>query len=180
MYTIHTTAGFVIGSRPYGEAGKLLLVCTKELGLIRARAQGVRVEKSKLRSFIQDYAVGLFSFVRGKEYWQLTNAQELPSIQIHETDQARGLLARIASLLMRLLQGEEANRDLFLVLEHLFSYLSSPAISIENGIVEEDALESLVVIRILHRLGYAPLIQGYELEIATNEINYKLIHTCDK
>jgi recombinational DNA repair protein (RecF pathway) len=76
MYTIHTTPGFIIGSRPSGEAGKLLSIFTQDLGLIRATAQGIRFEKSKLRPFIQDYSVGIFSFVRGKEFWRLTSAQE--------------------------------------------------------------------------------------------------------
>src|SRR5690349_10081885 len=75
MYSIITTEGFIIDSRPSGEAGKLLYIFTKDHGLVMATAQGIRLEKSKLRYFIQDYSFGVYSFVKGKEYWRLTNAQ---------------------------------------------------------------------------------------------------------
>ena len=76
MHPIHTTPGFIIGSRPSGEAGKMISIFTRDLGLVFASAQGIRFEKSKLRPFTQDYSFGQFSFVRGKEYWRLTSAQE--------------------------------------------------------------------------------------------------------
>ena len=60
MHPIHTTLGFVINSRPYGEAGKLLSIFTRDFGLVLANAQGIRLEKSKLRPFIQDYSFGYF------------------------------------------------------------------------------------------------------------------------
>src|SRR5690349_11857408 len=74
MYAIHTTPGFIIGSRPYGEAGKMLSIFTRDLGLVLAAAQGIRLEKSKLRYSAQDYSFGTFSLVRGKEFWRLTNS----------------------------------------------------------------------------------------------------------
>jgi len=76
MYSIQTTPGFIIDSRTYGEAGKMLFIFTRDLGLVMAVAQGIRFERSKLRPFTQDYSFGEFSFVRGKEMWRLTSAQE--------------------------------------------------------------------------------------------------------
>ncbi|MEK9177832.1 MAG: recombination protein O N-terminal domain-containing protein, partial [Patescibacteria group bacterium] len=76
MYSITTTPGFIIDSRPYGEAGRLMSIFTRELGLVRATAQGIRLEKSKLRYSSQLYSFGIFSFVCGKEFWRLTNARE--------------------------------------------------------------------------------------------------------
>jgi DNA repair protein RecO (recombination protein O) len=167
MYSIHTTPGFILSSRPYGEAGKLLSIFTEEFGLVRATAQGIRVEKSKLRPFIQDYSFGLYSFVRGKEYWRLTNAQEIDvPVQTNE------LTARIASLLSRLLQGEEAHVELFKVLDSLLAFIS------KGDMTDPEpwkTLESLVVIRILHRLGYIPAIAGLELEISSNSIDSHML-----
>jgi len=74
MHQIHTTAGFIIFSRPYGEADKLISIFTRDFGLVTATARGIRLEKSKLRYHAQDYSLGVFSLVRGKEFWRLTSA----------------------------------------------------------------------------------------------------------
>ena len=74
MHAIHTTPGFIIGSRPYGEAGKMLSIFTRDFGLVTATAQGIRLERSKLRYHAQDLSFGSFSLVRGREFWRLTSA----------------------------------------------------------------------------------------------------------
>lgn len=144
MYSVHTTPGFIIDSRPYGEAGKILSIFTRDLGLIQATAQGIRFERSKLRYFAQEYSMGLFSVVRGKEYWKLTGAQESAS-----RPEMKELAARIALLLRRLLHGEEPNPELF---ECIWDF-----VRFDLDISRSDlalALESLIVLRILHFLGY--------------------------
>jgi DNA repair protein RecO (recombination protein O) len=105
MHTIHTTEGFIIDSRPYGEADKLLSIFTRDFGLVMATAQGIRLEKSKLRYYCQDYSFGTFSLVRGKEFWRLTSAQGSDAPQ--PAAPAEPLFARIAQLLRRLIHGEE-------------------------------------------------------------------------
>jgi len=184
MYTIHTTPGFVISSRPSGEAGKMMSIFTRDLGLIRASAQGIRFEKSKLRPFIQDHSVGIFSFVRGKEFWRLTNAKEKEDgVNVLDSRlEARELVARIALLLGRLLQGEEAHQELFETLDKLFSVLNSAEVnsnSVESitSLNEEQfkTLESLIVIRILHRLGYVAAIPDLKSQIESDEINAEIL-----
>jgi DNA repair protein RecO len=148
MHAIHTTPGFIIGSRPSGEAGKMISIFTRDLGLVFASAQGIRFEKSKLRPFTQDYSFGRFSFVKGKEYWRLTSAQEERKMS---TRKPYELTARIASLLERLLHGEEAHPELFDCIESANLFLiDSPSLNAE----ELETLESLIVIRMLHHLGY--------------------------
>ncbi len=157
MYSIHTTPGFVIDSRPYGEAGKIYSVFTREFGLIRAAAQGIRLERSKLRYHIAENSLGVFSFVRGKEYWRLTSAERLE----HAASEGfyRELIARVALLLRRLLHGEERHEALFMHIESLSSFIDvSPRLADE----QMKALESIVVLRILHSLGYI----GADREIA--------------
>ncbi len=162
MHAIRTTPGFITSSRPSGEAGKLISVFTRDLGLVFASAQGIRFEKSKLRPFTQDHSFGLFSFVRGKEFWRLTSAQEGTDMRTdvnianaadrpRRVDESRTLLARIASLLDRLLHGEEAHPELFDCIEMSSRFLAdSPELNAE----EMETLESLVVIRMLRHLGY--------------------------
>jgi len=157
MHPIHTTQGFVIHSRPYGEAGKLLSIFTHDFGLVLANAQGIRLEKSKLRPFIQDYSFGIFSLVKGKELWRLVSAQSVATnLQIHtnatNTSQPHfELIARLALLLRRLLQGEESHPELFDVIMLCKEFLQN-----NTNISDEQVktLESLVVLRMMNSLGY--------------------------
>lgn len=141
MHHIYTTQSFVINSSPYGEAGKFILLFTKDFGLIGATAQGIRLIQSKLRYHVQDYSFSNVSIVRGKEVWRLTGAHELnnfikPNI----------LHVRILKLLKRLLHGEEKNEKLFEIIESLY----------KTEILDHDfdCVEYLTVLRILNTLGY--------------------------
>ena len=169
MYAIHTTPGFIIESRPKGEAGKLLYIFTRELGLVMASAQGIRLEKSKLRYHAQEFSLGEFSFVRGKEFWRLTGAGE--SQESRMTDQelrikAREIISRIALILRRLLHGEEAHPELF---DHIQESVGFIETNSQAGRLSEEqlkTLESLIVFRIVHLLGYV----GADKEIGQEAI----------
>jgi recombinational DNA repair protein (RecF pathway) len=53
VHHIYTNPAFIVHSSPYGEAGKFLLLFTKDFGMIGAVAQGIRLTQSKLRYHIQ-------------------------------------------------------------------------------------------------------------------------------
>ncbi len=149
MYSITTTSGFIISSRPFAEAGKILSVFTRDLGLVTVVAQGIRFEKSKLRYHVKDYAFGIFSLVKGKEFWRLTNAQALEYSQPNDNFKQEILLnIRMANLLRRLLHGEEPHPELFDCLYSTFKYISNLS---KEKLPE---LESLTALRILNLLGY--------------------------
>jgi recombinational DNA repair protein (RecF pathway) len=152
MYAIHTTPGFIIDSRPRGEAGKLLYIFTRELGLVLASAQGIRLEKSKLRYHAREYSFGTFSFVRGREFWRLTSAAENGEGGMHLKNQAAGeLIARIAFLLKRFLHGEESHPELFDLIAATANFLNKRETYTDDQL---KTLESITVLRILHALGY--------------------------
>jgi DNA repair protein RecO len=166
MYSIVTTYGFVIDSRPHGEAGRILSIFTRDLGLVFVTAQGIRLEKSKLRYYTQEYSFGRYSLVRGKEFWRLTSAQDVDSrikmyvspVSLAETTWAikyvnhrQELIARIALLLKRLLHGEEAHAELFECVYSCAGFLyEQPHFTAERL----ETFESVVVLRILRLLGY--------------------------
>lgn len=192
MYSIITTEGFIIDSRPRGEAGKLLYIFTKEYGLVMATAQGIRLEKSKLKYFVQDHSFGLFSFVKGKEYWRLTNAQELV---LGKKDEKRGsvsvkkygknhdeLLARVAMLLKKLLHGEESNESLFEVIFRLSDFDIDIVEGIDRIQTEKlyQTVESLIVLRIFHRLGYIGDIADLNTLLTTNDISQEILANVEK
>lgn len=181
MYAIHTTSGFIIESRPSGEAGKLLSIFTRDLGLVFASAQGIRLEKSKLRYHSQDLSFGEFSFVRGKEFWRLTNAKNqgltlgLPGLRsdLGFSD----LIARIALLLRRLLHGEEAHPELFEHLEASFLFIENNLTMMPRKLSEEQfqTLESIIVFRILHLLGYIGADKNLDSRLTAEPLNAILL-----
>ena len=146
---IYTTPGFVIHSSPHGEAGKFFLVFTRDLGMIGASAQGVRLSQSKLRYYVQDFSYSLLSFVRGKEMWRMTGAKEIEEIGEMKKDNRR-LFVRILTLLKRLLHGEEKNEKLFLIIENFSRYLGGREMDKEG----RELVEYVTVLRILDCLGY--------------------------
>ncbi|MEK7646238.1 MAG: recombination protein O N-terminal domain-containing protein [Patescibacteria group bacterium] len=180
MYSIHTTPGFVIGSRPYGEAGKMLSIFTRDLGLVSVAAQGIRLEKSKLRYHTSDYSLGIFSLVRGKEVWRLTSAQQsvIPASQSAAEAQAgiQDLLTRHGDILDshfhgndKLKNSRKIHAQLLVRMSTLLKRLlqgedphpelfdcleSTVGISGHMPAEKLPELESLTALRILNLLGY--------------------------
>jgi hypothetical protein len=111
-------------------------------------AQGLRLEKSKLRYHTVNHSFGLFSIVRGKEVCRLTSAQGLFSAQSLDSSQessgsqstdasiepdslmtvlsadTKEFWARMALLLRRFLHGQEPNEKLFEILYSCHVFLS--------------------------------------------------------
>jgi len=196
MYPIRTTPGFIIDSRPSGEASKVFSIFTRDLGLIWAVAQGVRLEKSKLRYHTREYSLGIFSFVRGKEVWRLTSAQGVEKgdqrVEPTEAQKEKGkskdtiaiekgedyigeLLPRIASLLKRLLNGEDPHPELFDGIQDVLTFLNT------HPELNQDQLktfESLLVLRILHQLGYVGNVSEFEAAIKGEAITVELLNAC--
>ena len=80
MYHIHTTHALVVGMLPVGEKHYFVNLFTKDFGMIRAKAQSVRVNVSKLRFALQEYSFVNISLVRGKDTWRITNAEPIYNI----------------------------------------------------------------------------------------------------
>jgi DNA repair protein RecO len=157
-YAVYTTEGFILGSAPSGEASKTYWIYTKDFGLVRARAQSVRMLSSKLRYSLEDFSFGTFSLVKGKEMWRLTGAAD----KIAPKDTAF-MRARVLSLVRRLTHGEERNNRLF----------SSAKFMFEDAPKEElEAIELLVLIHVLSSLGY---LDSRKIGISEDEISVNQI-----
>jgi DNA repair protein RecO len=151
MHHIHHTEAFVLGSRPKGEDSKLLILYTRELGLIYAHAQGIRKISSKLRFTLQDFSRAQVDLVRGKEIWRVTTATPVATYRhLLRSRASETILARIASLLTRLVAGEEASGEIYDALVRTYDLLEIPSQTPED----HRALELLSVARILVALGY--------------------------
>jgi len=159
-HRIYTTAGFVLASRPNGEGGKILFIFTRELGRVSTIAQGIRLSKSKLRYHAQDYSLANFSLVRGKDFWRVTGAEGISTKEdeqlneLSKSDFAYILCVRIFSVLSRLLQGEEKNEALFEAVLAAYKFLQT--LTIQNSTLKNivESAEPIIMLRILHHLGY--------------------------
>lgn len=136
-YQIYTTKGIVLSERPIREADRIYSILTRDFGLIRARALGVRKESSKLRGNLEPVSVASVSLVRGREHWRLTSAELVRNISFTP------FFARPLILLEKLVQGESASHELFDTVEEHLAF----------GVLNEES-EIRFVAGILFRLGY--------------------------
>jgi len=161
MHHIYHTHGFIINTRPLGEANKILTIYTKEMGLVRAIAQGIRLHKSKLRFALQDFSYAEIDLVRGRDIWRVTSATTVNTFAYARSDkQSLLLIARVAKLLERLCDGEESHEDIFNDFMQAMYILDDNAVSVET----RTALELHLVLRVMNTLGYigdSPLLAQY-------------------
>ncbi|MFA6392949.1 MAG: DNA repair protein RecO [Candidatus Paceibacterota bacterium] len=151
MHHIYHTNGFILGSTNKGEANKMLTIYTREMGLVRAMVQGIRLHKSKLRFALQDLSYSNIDLVRGKDIWRVTSAKNITTFPYARSSRPSLLIiARVSKLIERLCDGEESNEKIFddfiqsLYLLDVEEVLSS----------SREALELHLVLRIMDQLGY--------------------------
>ncbi len=150
MNHIYTTKAIIIKSIPIGEANKYYFLLTHDLGFIMASAQGVRLDKSKLKGHLQDFCLVNVSLVKGKEVWRITGVETIESGNFLKNTNKLIAIKNIFNLLTRLLHGEEKNEALYDSVESSYNFLLNNELkqaSIKN-------LETITVLRILYNLGY--------------------------
>jgi len=175
-HTIYTTEGFILKSANFGEANKYFFIFTKDFGLIKAAAQGVRHLKSKLRYGLEDFSLAQISVVRGREIWRLTSAEKKLSL-CHPRkcgDPEKFLLfSQIFSLLLRLLHGEEKNDLLFNIIKEGMNFLAQNEVKLNSENLA--SFECIMALRILSALGYIGKLSDFDRFIASPYFTPELI-----
>lgn len=171
MHHIYTTKAIIIKSAPVGEANKYYFLLTEDLGFIRASAQSVRSDKSKLKGHLQDFCMVSISLVKGKDIWRITSVETIECGNFLKETNKLIAIKNIFSLLLRLLHGEEKNETLFNSVESFYNFL------LKNKLVLQDIknLETITVLRILYHLGYFK--KNFELIdfVKDNELSMKIL-----
>lgn len=150
MHHIYHTEGLILGSKNFGEAGKYYYIFTRDLGMIMASAQGIRKLSSKLRFVLQDYSYVKVDLVKGKELWRITSASKTNLLEsLSKNSDTLSIFSNLSRMIRRLLAGEEANEILFVDLMQGLKIL-------ETAKEKEELknIEAVIVLRILHNLGY--------------------------
>lgn len=156
MHHIYHTQGIILGSRNFKEAGKYYHIFTRDLGLVYAEAEGVRKLASKLRYVLSDYSYVNLDLIQRKNIWRITNASKTNELEALPKDFLKlKIYGNISRLLIRLIPEQEKNTKLF---EEVINGLS--VLEQNDNIKELPNLEIVLVLRILHNLGY---INGEEI-----------------
>ena len=125
-HQIYLTEGIILKEKDFGEADRLFWIYTDKFGMIMASAKGVRLEKSKLRGNLDIFTYGDFAVISSKDFWRLVDAREIISSRPNQSSvEAIKIFAKIASLMIRMIKGEEKNRELWDILKNLFLKLFS-------------------------------------------------------
>lgn len=144
----YETRGIVLSRAPSGEANTFIALLTPSLGLVRARAQGLRRSGAKLAAALATFAESDVVLVRGKEGWRITGAvlRENWFVRLQQLAPRRRA-ARLAHLVLRLVAGEAQDPALFPILA---GFLEALALLPEDA---HDAAEVLAALRVLAALG---------------------------
>lgn len=143
----YVTPAIVLGRSPIGEASTLVVLLTRELGILRARAQGLRKPGAKLASALQTLSGADVTLVRGKEGWRLSGAILTDNHFDGLTPDMRARAGRIASLMTRLVSGDSEEEELYRFFEELLHAL--PGLPEE----EQDEAEIAAALSLLLVLG---------------------------
>ncbi len=144
----YDTCGIVLARTAVGEANDSIAILTQEVGLVRARAQGVRKSGAKLAHALTTFTESEVVLVQGKEYWRIAGAvlKENWFLRMSRAE-TRTRAARVANLLLRLVAGETRDSALFEIIRNFFESLVT--LSEEK----HEQAEILTVLGILAALG---------------------------
>jgi recombinational DNA repair protein (RecF pathway) len=100
------------------------MLLTPDLGLVRARAQGVRQSGAKLATALVTFAESEVVLVHGKEGWRVAGAVLSQNwFSRLRTSPSRARASRVCHLLLRLVAGETNDADLFPTVQGFFDAL---------------------------------------------------------
>lgn len=170
---IYQTDAFVIAGKNTREASRTLVLYTRELGLITVGVQGVRLLASKLRYGLQDFSRSTVALVRGRNGWRITSAiPEKNFYDVFKDSPEKLSIATHSLLLLARLTGEEKNAVLFDLIDTSFLFLET----LENSPELLSNFESILVLRMLHNLGYVgdiPHLNHFVSKTVLNEASLR-------
>ncbi len=160
----YPSEAIVLARTPLAEESALLTLLTRELGLVRARAQGVRKPGAKLSASLQTFSEAEVVLIAGKEGWRVSGALLQEAWFPKLSRAARTRAGRIASLLLRLVHGESPDPHAYDIFRNaLIAFAEFP----ED---QHDAIECLAALQLLSILGLdAGALPGAAAEPFTEE-----------
>ncbi len=144
-----------------------VILFTDQFGLVYARVQAAKNISSKLRHGTQDYTYGQFSLIKGKSGWKAVSV--IPEKNYFEllksSNQKTAVMVSVLNLLKKLSPEEDSASPLFEIIKNFLEFIVH---SKEGDVM---LAECLVLLRILHTLGYMRHDPELSLPISRSEIS---------
>jgi recombinational DNA repair protein (RecF pathway) len=134
----YTTRSIVVETYDSGEHDKMLMLFTREFGMVRAKATSVRKLESKMRGHLLPRKSCLVTLVKGREVWRI--------VGVEGSEVLPALGGDVAAILQRFVRGEGAHRAL---------YDRISALLLLGGECEASKVRLLLYFIVLVDLGYA-------------------------
>jgi recombinational DNA repair protein (RecF pathway) len=142
----YDTRVLVLARAPLGEISASVVLLTPSLGLLRARAQGLRRSGAKLAAALTTFSESACLLVRGKEGWRVTGAVLEDRWNIRLSVAARAVASRIVKLLLRLSPTDVRDPELFSIVHKCFELLATASETAHEAIEIRTALSLLAVL----------------------------------
>jgi len=133
----------------WGEADRLLVIYTREIGKLRVLAKGVRRLRSRKAGHLEPFTRSVLMLARGRDLWIVTQAQTLDAyLPLRENLLRTGYAAYAVELVDRFSYDEEASPVLYRLLTE----------TLERICMEEDPIPALRYydMRLLDMMGFRP------------------------
>ncbi len=122
----------------------------REVGLVAGKVQGGRTLASKLRGGVQDFTIGNFSLIKGKNEWKVVGARADGSIfeSVQHNEEKVQIMGHVLNLIKKLVEEGIGSHELYDRVKEFMLYLPRLASN------ELKSAECLILLRILHKLGF--------------------------
>lgn len=173
MAHLYHSQAFILEIKKSKEKDLVLVLFSEQFGLIRVMVKSARDAKSKLRLHCRTFGMVYISLVKGKEMWRVVGVEDndmmTPVLQAKEKLE---VVAKIFALIKRLVNGEEENRNLFIILQQAITVLQTIDGKSTSALLN---LECVTVLRVLNLLGYLRAVPLIEPFVASSAIDEALI-----
>lgn len=168
------TVGFILKHNLYRDQDAVLTLFCRDFGLIRASARSLKASNSKLRLHSNRFNQVALSLVAGREFWRVVSMESTGLMDfLSQAPKTMTLVNRIFSLVERLSGGEEAMPEVYADLDQAFTFLGEVKFRTDSKFGRY--LESLVVLRLLHHMGYLPALDLVQPFVKPTSITSELV-----
>jgi DNA repair protein RecO (recombination protein O) len=136
VFCRYQTQGFILKKENVGEASQLFCLYTRDFGLLKILAKGIRKLKSKLRGSFVLFSLVSVEFVQGKRHQVLTGALTLESFPRIKKDLIKlRLLFRLSRIFCFLVSSQEKDQNLWKLTEKTWLTLEKEELSFSESIL---------------------------------------------
>lgn len=143
----YVTRAIVLGRYAARESGVMLTLLTEDLGLVRAKAEGLRKPGAKLASALQTLCECDVTLIRGRDGWRLAGALLTENRFRTLSPDARSRAARVASLFLRLMPPDAHEAGFFALYTDFLKELG------DSPVETQDTAECMAALSLLIMLG---------------------------